>query len=95
MPQLRRPVYGPAARQEARCLMRNAKRETINLGWFTKISLYKVARGDRLLGYSVWTRTCDYLSRKRAERELAHKPLRVQFGAGGVHVMGRRPARTA
>jgi len=45
MTQLRRPVYRPAARQEARRLMRNAKREKINLGWFTKISLYKWREG--------------------------------------------------
>jgi hypothetical protein len=90
-PEPRRPVYGPAARQEVRRLMRDAKRERINLGWASKISLCKVARGERPLGYCVWTRTCDYLSRNRAERELARKPLRVQFGAGGVYVVWRRP----
>ena len=85
------PVYGPAAREEARRLRREAKREKIHLGCFTVINLCKVARGDRPLSYSVWRDTCDYVVRKRAERELARKPLRVHFGAGGVHVMWRRP----
>ena len=48
----RRPVYGPAAREEARRLVREARGEKIHLGWFTKINLCRVARGERPLGYS-------------------------------------------
>ena len=45
------PVYGPAAREEARRFMREAKREKIHLGWPTKTSLCKVAKGERPLAY--------------------------------------------
>ena len=42
----RKPVYGPAAREEARQIMREAKREKINLGWYTKKNLCRVAKGS-------------------------------------------------
>ena len=44
-PLSRHPVYGPAAREEARRFMREAKREKINLGWPTKMNLCRVAKG--------------------------------------------------
>ena len=46
-PLPRKPVYGPAAREEARRLMREAKREGINFGWFTRMNLYRVIKGER------------------------------------------------
>ena len=85
----RQPVYGPAAREEARRLMREARREKINLGWPTKTSLCKVAKGERALGFSVWKATSDYLARKRKEREVAQRPLRIEFGSGGPRVLWR------
>jgi len=86
----RRPVYGPAAREEARRLVREARGQKIHLGWFTKINLCRVARGERPLGYSVWKGTFDYMARKRVEREVARKPLRFQLGAGGVQIGWRK-----
>src|SRR5215468_11560497 len=62
-PLPRKPVYGPAAREEARRLMREAKREGINLGPYSKISLLKVSRGERPLSYSVWHQTQVYMRR--------------------------------
>src|SRR5215468_7857775 len=88
-PMPRQPVYGPAAREEARRLMREARREKINLGWPTKTSLCKVAKGERPLGFTVWQATSDYLARKRAEREVILRPLRFQLGPGGPRVLWR------
>src|SRR5215510_8777716 len=62
-----KPVYGPAAIEEARRLIRDASRARINLGWFTKKSLCKVAKGERPLSYSVWEQTQTYM--RRIQRE--------------------------
>ena len=86
-PVPRQPVYGPPAREEARRLMWEAKREKIPLGWPTKTSLCKVAKGERPLGFSLWKATSDYLARKRKEREVAQRPPRVGFGSGGPRVL--------
>ena len=86
-----RPVYGPAAREEARRLRREARREQINLGWYSQINLCKVARGERPLSYSVWKGTCDYVARKRVERELAQKPLQFQIRPGRLQILWRKP----
>ena len=69
-PLRRRPVYGPAACEEVRRLMREAKREGINLGWSTKLNLCRVAKGERPLSYSVCKQVGEYLDRKRAERAI-------------------------
>ena len=93
-PEQRRPVYGPAAREEARRLMREAARERINLGWPTKISLCRVAKAERALGYSLWKRTCDYLAQKREERRVDSKPLlRLQLGPNGAQLTWRTLGR--
>src|SRR5215470_14592085 len=68
-PERGKPVYGPAAREEVRRIMREAKREGINFGWSTKTSLCKVARGERPLSYSVWERAQEYVRRVRRERK--------------------------
>jgi len=86
-----RPVYGLAARGEARRLMREAKGEQVNLGWYSQINLCKVARGERPLSYSVWKRTCDYVARKRVEREVAQRPLQFQIRAGRPQLLWRKP----
>ena len=88
-PVPRQPVYGPVAREEARRLMREAKREKINLGWSTKTSLCKVAKGERPLSYSVWNQVNAYLTGKRAERAVFRQPLRFQLGSGGPLVLWR------
>ena len=85
-PRPRKPVYGPAAIEEARRLIRDASRARINLGWFTKKSLCKVAKGERPLSYSVWERTQAYTRRIRREREherdVRERPLQLRFVPG-------------
>src|SRR5262249_51771175 len=49
-------VYGPAAKSEARRLLREAKRARVNFGWRTKVSLLKVIHGERPLAFDVWSR---------------------------------------
>jgi hypothetical protein len=74
MPPLpRRPVYGPAAREEARRLMREAAKAKINFGPFTKINLCRVARGEGPLSHDVWKRAVLYLERIEAEREAVRR----------------------
>src|SRR5215472_2747486 len=46
-PERGKPVYGPAAREEARRIIREAKREKINFGWPTRMNLYRVIKGER------------------------------------------------
>src|SRR5262252_4506863 len=94
-PLPRKPVYGPAARKEVRRIMREAKREGINLGPYSKISLLKVSRGERPLSYSVWHQTQVYMRRIHHERELERdvreRPLQVRFVAGkGLQIGWRR-----
>jgi hypothetical protein len=88
-PLPRKPVYGPAAREEARRIMREAKREGINFGWPTKTSLCKVAKGERPLSFALCNQVREYLARKRAEREVIRQPLRFQLGRGGPRVLWR------
>jgi hypothetical protein len=49
-------------------------------------------KGERPLGYPLWKATSDYLARKRKEREIAQRPLRVELGSGGRRVLWRREA---
>src|SRR5215467_15321553 len=85
-PLPRKPVYGPAAREEARRLMREAKREKINLGWSTKTNLCRVAKGKRPLSCSVWERAQAYVKRVRRERkhkqDVQERPLQLRLMAG-------------
>src|SRR5215467_14938250 len=82
-PLPRKPVYGPAARDEVRRIMRGAKREGINFGWFTRMNLYRVIKGERPLSYSVWERAQAYMKRVRRERkheqDVRERPLQVRF----------------
>src|SRR5262249_5886673 len=82
----RKPVYGPAAREEVRRILREAKREGINFGWFTKVSLCKVAKGERPLSYSVWDRAQAYVRRLRREREyeqdVRKRPMQFRLAPG-------------
>ena len=86
-----RPVYGPAAREEARRLRREARHEKINLGWYSQINLCKVARGEKPLSYAVWARTGAYLARKCGERKVARRPLRLQVRADRPQLLWRKP----
>jgi len=93
-PQPGKPVYGPAAREEVRRILREAKREKINLGWSTKLNLCRVAKGERPLSYSVWERTQAYMKRVRRERkreqDVRERPLQVRFVAGKGLLLGWR-----
>src|SRR5262245_37823338 len=88
-PLPRKPVYGPAARDEVRRIIREAKREKINFGWPTKMNLCRVAKGERPLSLSLCEQVDEYLARKRAEREVMRRPLRFQLGPGGPRVLWR------
>jgi len=89
-----KPVYGPDAREEVRRIMREAKRAGINLGWFTKKSLCKVAKGERPLSYSVWDRTQAYMRHIQREREhekdMRERPLQRRFVPGKGLLVGWR-----
>ena len=89
-PLPRKPVYGPAAREEVLRLKRVAKREKINLGPFTQINLGRVARKERPLGYSLWKATNSYLDRRRRERDMPQRPLQIRLGPNGLQVQWRR-----
>ena len=89
-PRRWKPVYGPAAQEEARRLMRETKAERINFGWFTKMNLCRVAKGERPLSYSVWEGAQAYVRRVRSERkheqDVRERPMqfRVVPGQGPV-----------
>jgi hypothetical protein len=93
-PDTAKPVYGPAAREEARRLIREAKRAKINLGWRTKRSLLKVIHGERPLDYSLWYGTQAYMRRVSTERErardLEERPMRFQLIPGKGVLVGWR-----
>src|SRR5215467_4461737 len=88
-PRRWKPVYGSAAQEEARRLMRETKAERINFGWFTKMNLCRVSKGERPLSLSLCKQVREYLARKRAEREVIRQPLRFQLGPGGPRVLWR------
>ena len=94
-PERGKPVYGPAAREEARRLMREAKREKINFGWSTKTNLCRVAKGERPLSYSVWEGAQAYVRRVRRERKLEQdvreRPLQFRVVPGQGPMVGWRP----
>jgi len=99
-PLPRKPVYGPAARDEVRRILRQARREEINFGWFTRMNLYRVIRGERPLSYTVWEQTQAYvrrIQRERAhERDVRERPLQLRFVPGrGLLVGWRRGFPTA
>jgi hypothetical protein len=93
-PLPRKPVYGPTARDEVRRILREARREGINFGWFTRMNLYRVIRGERPLSYSVWERAQEYVRRVRRERKLEQdvreRPLQVRLVAGKGLLLGWR-----
>src|SRR5262249_24704936 len=93
-PLPRKPVHGPAARDEARRIIREAKREGINFDWFTKMNLYRVIKGERPLSYSVWERTQAYMKRVRRERkheqDVRERPLQFRVVPGQGPVVGWR-----
>jgi len=94
-PLPRKPVHGPAAREEARRIIREAKREKINFGWFTKMNLYRVIRGERPLSYSMWERAQEYVRRvhreRKHEQDVRERPLQVRLVAGkGLQIGWRR-----
>jgi hypothetical protein len=93
-PLPRKPVYGPAAREEVRRILRDAKREGINFGWSTKMNLYRVINGERPLSYSVWEQAQEYVGRVRRERkheqDVRERPLQFRVVPGQRPVVGWR-----
>ena len=93
-PLPRKPVYSPAAREEARRILREARREGINYGCFTKMNLYRVIRGERRLSYSVWEGAQAYVRRVRTERkheqDVRERPLQVRVVPGQGPMVGWR-----
>src|SRR5262249_13193136 len=95
-PERGQPVYGPAAREEVRRLMREAKREGINFGCFTRMNLYRVSKGELPLSCAVWERTQAYMRRIQRERELERdmreRPMQFRVLPGrGLLVRWRGP----
>ena len=93
-PERGKPVYGPAAREEARRIIREAKREKINFGWPTRMNLYRVIKGERPLSYSVWEGTQAYVRRARRERkheqDVRERPLQFRVVPGQRPLVGWR-----
>jgi len=93
-PLPRKPVYGPAAREEARRLTRETKREGINFGWPTKLNLCRVANGERPLSYSVWEQAQEYVRRVRREwkheQDVRERPLQFRVIPGQGPMVGWR-----
>src|SRR5215469_7145750 len=93
-PERGKPVYGPAAREEARRIIRDAAREGINFGWFTRMNLYRVIKGERPLSYSVWEGAQAYVRRVRRERKheqgVRDRPLQFRVVAGKGLMVGWR-----
>src|SRR5262245_18597837 len=91
-PLLQKLVYGPAAWEEVRRIMREAKRERINLGWSTKKSLCKVSNGERPLSYGVWEQTQAYVRRIQREREherdVRERPIPISTRARAWSPLG-------
>jgi hypothetical protein len=87
-------VYSPAAREEARRILREAKREKINLGWSTKTNLCRVAKGERPLSYSVWEGAQAYMRRIQREREherdVRERPMQFRLVPGQGPLVGWR-----
>ena len=93
-PLPRKPVYGPDARTEVRRILREAKREGINVGPYSKISLLKVSRGEGPLSYSVWEGAQAYVRRARTERkheqDVRERPLQFRVVPGQGPMVGWR-----
>jgi len=74
--------------------MREAKRKGINLGWSTKMNLYRVINGERPLSYSVWEQAQEYVRRVRRERkheqDVRERPLQFRVVPGQGPVVGWR-----
>ena len=92
------PVYGPAARAEARALMAEAKRRRVSLGWYTESRLRQIAKGQRPLDHRLWSRTRAYVATVAEQRHLEHerrsRPLRVNLrglGFGDGPTLAQRP----
>jgi hypothetical protein len=55
-------------------------------------ALQAVIAGVQPLRLALWQDTARYLTRVKAEREWARKPLRFQLGAGGIRIGWRTAA---
>ena len=90
----REAVYGSAAREEVRRIMREAKREGINFGWSTKTSLCKVARG-RAAAESFGVGAGASLHEARPQGAEARAGRAGTTSAGPIRCRQGSPARVA
>ena len=93
-PERGKPVYGSAAREEVRRIMREAKREGINFGWSTKTSLCKVARG-RAAAESFGVGAGASLHEARPQGAEARAGRAGTTSAGPIRCRQGSPARVA
>jgi hypothetical protein len=86
-----KPTYGTRAKEGARALRAEARRDGIPLSPSVRARLQAVIEGREPLRLALWQDTGRYLIRVKAERERARKPLRFQLGAGGLRMGWRSP----
>jgi hypothetical protein len=86
-----KPTYGIKAKEWARALRAEARREGIPLSPSVRARLQAVIEGREPFRLTLWQATARYLNRVKAEREQARKPLRFQLGAGGLQIGWRPP----
>ena len=86
-----KPTYGTRAKEGARALRAEARRERIPLSASTRARLQVVIAGLQPLRLALWQDTRRYLECVKAEQERARKPLRFQLGAGGLRIGWRTP----
>ena len=86
-----KPTCGTKAKEGARALRAEARREGIPLSPSVRARLQAVIEGREPLRLALWQDTRRYLERVRAERDRARKPLQLQFGAGGLRMGWRTP----
>jgi hypothetical protein len=86
-----KPTYGTKAKEGARALRAEARREGIPLSPSVRARLQAVIEGREPLRLALWQDTARYLNRVKAERERARKPLQFQLGAGGLRIGWRTP----
>ena len=90
-PQTGKPTYGVKAKEGARALRAEARRERIPLSPSVRARLQTVIEGREPLRLALWQDTTRYLQRVKAERERARKPLQFQIGVGRPQLLWRKP----
>src|SRR5262245_16266007 len=90
-PQPGKPTYGVKAKEGARALRAEARRERIPLSPSVRARLQAVIEGREPLRLALWQDTASYLNRVKVERERARRPLQFQIRAGRPQLLWRKP----